>query len=250
MLEISNITVRFGGVTAVDNVSFKLVRGEFLGLIGPNGAGKTTLMRAITGSVKPDKGTVKLEGKAITKQPTHVRIREGIGLSQQIVHPFKSMTILENVVFAAGFHKTKHPAFSIFKLSRTSEKERALKILKNLEIDHIANSLPGNLPLGFLKRLELARAMALNPNILLLDEPLAGLNQGEARHLSDKLVELNRNGQTILIIEHNLGEVIRICNRLFVIDNGKEIGQGAPLDVMNDPVVRTAYIGKGKHAVS
>lgn len=250
MLEINNITVRFGGVTAVDNISFKLRKGEMLGLIGPNGAGKTTLMRTITGAVKPDKGSIKLEDKVITQQPTHIRIREGIGLSQQIVHPFKSMTILENVVFAAGYNKTKHPVSSIFKFSRSKEKTRAMEILHDLEIDHVANDLPGNLPLGFLKRLELARALALNPGILLLDEPLAGLNQKEAKHLADKLIELNKAGQTILIIEHNLGEVIRICDRLFVIDNGKEIGQGEPMDVMNDPVVRTAYIGKGKHAVS
>jgi len=250
MLQVSNVTVVFGGVTAVSDVSFNVRHGEVMGLIGPNGAGKTTLMRVITGNITPTQGTVALESTPLNGMPPYKRIRLGIGLSQQIVHPFNSMSILENVAFAAGRRKTKNPMMSVFRHSRVSEKQQAMKILQLLEIDHIAEENPENLPLGHLKRLEVARAMALEPKILLLDEPLAGLNQREARQLADILIELNRMGHTILLIEHNLGEVIRICNRLVVIDNGIKIGQGDPRRVMENPAVRQAYLGEEQHAAS
>ena len=248
MLQVNNVTVVFGGVTAVKDVTFNVENSEIMGLIGPNGAGKTTLMRVITGTVKPLTGTVSLENTSIDKKPPHERIRAGIGLSQQIVHPFHSMTVLENVAFVAGHGKTQNPVMSIFKCSREEERQKGMKILQRLGLSEVAGAKPGNLPLGYLKRLEVARALALAPKIMLLDEPLAGLNQLEARQLADKLLELNRLGQTILIIEHNLGEVIRICNRLIVIDNGIKIGMGDPREVMDDPVVRSAYLGEGHHA--
>lgn len=248
MLQVNNVTVVFGGVTAVKDVSFNVRSGEIMGLIGPNGAGKTTLMRVITGTVKPVTGSVSLENSSMDNKPSHERIRSGIGLSQQIVHPFHSMTVLENVAFVAGHGKTKNPVMSIFSCSREKENQKAAKILQRLGLSEVTGALPGNLPLGHLKRLEVARALALEPKILLLDEPLAGLNQLEARQLADKLLELNHSGQTILIIEHNLGEVIRICNQLIVIDNGVKIGMGDPREVMDDPVVRTAYLGEGHHA--
>jgi branched-chain amino acid transport system ATP-binding protein len=250
MLQVTDVTVIFGGITAVKDVSFHVRGGEILGLIGPNGAGKTTLIRAITGNVTISRGRISLESIPLNHMPAHRRIRLGIGLSQQIVHPFNSMSILENVAFVAGRKKTENPMMSVFRLSRIKEKQKAIKILELLGIDHIAGEMHENLPLGYLKRLEVARALALEPKILLLDEPLAGLNQKEARRLADKLVELNRIGYTILLIEHNLGEVIRICNRLVVIDNGIMIGHGEPRSVMENPGVRKAYLGEDHHAVS
>lgn len=250
MLQVKNVTVVFGGVTALENVDFTVRDGEILGLIGPNGAGKTTLMRVITGTVTPARGSVTLEGIPLDRKPAHERIRSGIGLSQQIVHPFHSMTVLQNVAFVAGHNKTENPILSILRCSRDTEEKKALEILQLLGIDDAAGAKPANLPLGYLKRLEVARALALGARILLLDEPLAGLNQLEARKLADKLQELNRIGQTILIIEHNLREVIRICDRLIVIDNGIKIGQGDPREVMDNPVVRNAYLGEGHHAGS
>lgn len=250
MLQVNNIKVVFGGLTAVDDVSFNVNAGEVMGLIGPNGAGKTTLMRVITGTVTPERGNVVLEGIPLKGKPTHQRIRSGIGLSQQIVHPFRSMTILENVAFVAGYGKTKNPVMSVFKYSREKEKQKAMEILQLLGIEEVADTKPNNLPLGYLKSLEIARALALEPKIMLLDEPLAGLNQIEARKLADKFLELNDLGQTILLIEHNLGEVIRVCNRLVVIDNGIRVGLGDPREVMDDPVVRSAYLGEGHHAES
>ena len=244
MLQLNQITVKFGGVKAVDNVSFSLEDGDFLGLIGPNGAGKTTLLKVITGAVMQESGTVILNNEDITKKPSHIRIRAGIGLSQQIVKPFKSMTVIDNVAFTAGFNKTHNPFTSLFKVNRTPEKEEAELLLKKVGIYEVADSDPENLPLGFLKRLEVARALALKPKLLLLDEPLAGLNQQEAKQLSDMLIDLNKAGQTIILIEHNLSEVVRICPRLVVVDNGKKIGEGPPQKVLEDPMVRTAYLGE------
>jgi len=250
MLQVNNITVIFGGVTALKGVDFNVKCGEIMGLIGPNGAGKTTLMRVITGTVIPVSGTVTLENINLDGKPPYLRIRSGIGLSQQIVHPFRSLSVLENVAFVAGHGKTKNPLMSIFRYSRDREKQKAMKILQLLGIDKVAEAKPGNLPLGYLKRLEVARALALEPKILLLDEPLAGLNQFEAKQMADKLLELNHLGQTILLIEHNLSEVIRICNRLVVVDNGTRIGLGNPREVMDDPIVRSAYLGGSHHAAS
>ncbi len=249
MLRVDNITVLFGGVTALKDISLHTDSGDFMGLIGPNGAGKTTLMRAITGTVKPAEGSVYLQEKCLDHLACHDRIRSGIGLSQQIVHPFTSMTVLENVVLVAGYERTKNPVRSIFSRTRKEEEEKAFELLKLLNIDKIAGEKPTNLPLGYLKRLEVARALALDPAILLLDEPLAGLNQTEARQLADQLEELNGLGQTILLIEHNLGEVIRICKTLAVIDNGILISIGQPESVMNEPKVRKAYLGEEHHAL-
>ncbi len=250
MLQVDDISVIFGGVTAVEKISFAVKRGEMLGLIGPNGAGKTTLMRVITGTLTPFRGTVHLETKSLGKKPPFQRVRLGIGMSQQIVHPFRSMTVLDNVTLVAGYAKTQIPLLSIFKYSRKKEMHQARAILQLLGIEDVAEALPTNLPLGYLKRLEVGRALALEPKILLLDEPLAGLNQLEARKFADKLVELNRLGQTILLIEHNLSEVVRICNRLIVIDNGTKIGEGAPHKVMADVAVRKAYLGEGHNAAA
>jgi branched-chain amino acid transport system ATP-binding protein len=245
MLQLDQVTVDFGGLRAVDHVSFKLDQGELLGLIGPNGAGKTTLMKSITGQVTPAEGSIQLFDELLGKKPTHIRIRMGIGLSQQIVSPFHSMTVLDNVAFAAGKHKTANPLTSLFKTSRQTENKKAIKILTSLGLGDVLHAEPSNLPLGYLKRVELARALALKPKLLLLDEPLAGLNQTEATKLADILKALNqKQGQTIILIEHNLSEVIRICDRLVVIDNGIMIEEGEPRTVMNDPVVRAAYLGK------
>ncbi len=244
MLTLNNITVDFGGVKAVNDVSFSFQDQELLGLIGPNGAGKTTLMKVITGTVKPTTGSVILDNLTLNGKPPYLRIREGIGISQQIVRPFKSMTVLENVTLAAGHTKTDQVLFSLFKKNRSVESQDALNLLKMVGIEDVADAKPENLPLGYIKRLELARALALKPKLLLLDEPLAGLNQTEAERLSDTLLKLNQKGQNIILIEHNLTEVVRICQRLVVIDNGQKIGEGEPKTVMNDPVVRTAYLGR------
>lgn len=247
ILEVAGVSVTFGGVTAVDGVSFAVEDGELLGLIGPNGAGKTTVMRSITGIVTPDAGRIALAGRSLVGLPTHRRVRLGLGLSQQLVRPFRELSIIENVAFAAGYRKTRGPVSAIVTLSRSAERERGRELLELVGIADRADAMPGEVPLGVLKRLEVARALALDPKVLLLDEPLAGLNSVEAATLADTVVDLNRRGTTIVMIEHNLGEVMRVCRHLVVLDNGRKIGDGAPEAVMSDPDVRAAYLG-ARHA--
>jgi len=245
VLDVQGISINFGGVQALQDVSFDVAKGELLGLIGPNGAGKTTAMRSITGVVTPQQGSVTLDGRNLTGKSVSQRVRLGLGLSQQIVKPFKSMTVAQNVALAAGTAKTRNPLHALFIRDRSAEMQQARHLLDLLGIGHVADAQPGELPLGFLKRLELARALALEPHVLLLDEPLAGLNQTEAAQLADTIATLNQQGLTTVLIEHNLGEVMRICSRLVVLDNGRNLKSGAPKSVMADADVRAAYLGEG-----
>jgi len=245
VLDVKNVSVSFGGVQALQNVTFSVNHGELLGLIGPNGAGKTTAMRSVSGIVTPDHGEITLDGKALIGRSINQRVRLGLGMSQQIVKPFRTMTVRENVALAAGAKKTASPFKALFTHNREIETVRADELLELLDIQDVANDNPSELPLGYLKRLEVARALALNPHILLLDEPLAGLNHKEANKLADKIRNLNQTGITIVLIEHNLAEVMRICSRLVVLDNGRNLKDGDPKEVMADPAVRSAYLGEG-----
>jgi branched-chain amino acid transport system ATP-binding protein len=244
VLEVTDITVRFGGVTAVSGASFDIKPGDLLGFIGPNGAGKTTLMRVITGIVKPDSGHVKLEGQDLSSYSINQRINCGLALAQQIVQPLKEMNLLDNVALACGTAKTKSTLKSMFYHDRSVEQQRARELLEMVGLKEACNAMPSTLPLGYLKRMEVARALALEPKLLLLDEPLAGLNQNEAKGLADLIQSLNQNGQTILLIEHNLREVMRICPLLYVQDNGRPIAYGPAKEVMQISEVRNAYLGK------
>ncbi|MBE0624251.1 MAG: ABC transporter ATP-binding protein [Burkholderiales bacterium] len=250
LLSVGAITVRFDGVTAISGASFEVKQGELLGLIGPNGAGKTTMLRVITGVVRQSSGTVLLEGRPLDGLPTHLRIRRGLALSQQIVRPFRDMSVIDNVALAAGADKTTSPVKALFRTGRERELKIGHQLLSRLGIERQANESPQIQPMGILKRLELARALALEPRLLLLDEPLAGLNSKEARLLADTITEINRSGTTIILIEHNLGEVLRVCSRLVVLDNGVKIADGEPEAVMNDATVRAAYLGTGAAAQS
>ena len=243
LLSIDNVTVRFGGLTAIDGVSFNVQAGELLGLIGPNGAGKTTMLRSMTGVVRISDGNVALDGESLNGLPVHKRIRRGLSLSQQLVKPLRAMSVLDNVALAAGSAKTASPLRALVNVSRDEELTAAREALERVGIAHVADQAPAIQPLGILKRLEMARALALQPRVLLLDEPLAGLNSREAHALADTIAEVNRQGVTIVLIEHNLGEVMRICSRLVVLDNGRKIAEGAPRAVMDDPAVRAAYLG-------
>jgi branched-chain amino acid transport system ATP-binding protein len=243
LLRVSDVTVRFGGLVAIDTVSFDVHQGELLGLIGPNGAGKTTMLRAITGVARAAEGRVELDGQRIDGLPIDRRILRGLSLSQQLVKPFRDISVIDNVALAAGKAKTASPLKSLLHVSRDEELATARQMLERVGIAQRADERPATQPLGVLKRLEMARALALQPRLLLLDEPLAGLNSKEARALADTIADINRQGVTIVLIEHNLGEVMRICQRLVVLDNGRKIADGEPRAVMNDPVVRAAYLG-------
>jgi len=244
LLEVREVSVRFDGVRALETVSFAIGEGELVGLIGPNGAGKTTCLRAITGALRPNGGRVLLDGRDLSGLPPHARVRLGLGLSQQLVRPFRSMTLAENVMLAAGLARTARPLLALLQNDRGPERARALELLRRVGIEDAAAARPATLPLGVLKRLEVARALALGPRLLLLDEPLAGLNSAEARALADTIAALNADGLTVVLIEHNLGEVLRSCRRLVVLDNGVKIAEGAPQDVMADRAVRAAYLGE------
>lgn len=243
LLSVDRVSVRFGGLTAVDDVSFDVQEGDLLGLIGPNGAGKTTMMRAVIGVVQPTEGGVSLDGEPLNGLPIHKRIQRGMSLSQQLVKPLRDITIAENVAMAAATAKTINPVRAFLNVSAEREMAVALAELERVGIANLASQSPATQPLGVLKRLELARALALKPRLLLLDEPLAGLNSQEANALAATIAQINQQGLTIVLIEHNLGEVMRICKRLVVLDNGKKIGDGEPRKVMADPAVRAAYLG-------
>jgi len=242
LLSVNHVTVRFGGLTAIDDVSFEVKPGELLGLIGPNGAGKTTMMRAIVGVVRPSQGSVMLEDLALNSLSIDARIRAGLALSQQLVKPFREINVQDNVAFAAGSRKTRTPTAALCHVNRQAERAQAFEALGRVGIVGYAQQSPKTQPLGVLKRLEMARALALKPK-LLLDEPLAGLNSKEASALAQTIADINRQGMTIILIEHNLSEIMRICQRLVVLDNGRKIAEGLPRDAMNDPGVRLAYLG-------
>jgi len=246
VLEVIKVSVHFGGVVAVEGASLTIETGELIGFIGPNGAGKTTLMRVITGMVKPQDGEVLLDGENLARLPIDARIRKGLALAQQIVQPFRQMSLIDNVALACGAAKTANALASMLKRDRSQERTRAAELLALVGLDDVAEALPDTVPLGYLKRLEVARAMALNPRLLLLDEPLAGLSQPEARGLADLIASLNTAGQAILLIEHNLREVMRICPRLYVQDNGRPLAFGDTAEVMQNKAVRAAYLG-GAH---
>ena len=245
LLEGRSLSIAFGGVHAVQNISLEVAQGDLVGLIGPNGAGKTTLLRLLTGLARPDSGRVLFEGRDITRLPIHVRVKLGLALTHQIVRPFRDMTLAENVTIAA---RSLAPWAAFTKIRIEDERRRALGLLERLGIADAADKPARSVPLGYLKRLEVARSLALEPRLLLLDEPLAGLNYAEAARLADVVVELNATGITIVLVEHNLGEVTRIARRLLVMHNGALLAEGEPRAVMARPDVRDAYLGAATHA--
>jgi branched-chain amino acid transport system ATP-binding protein len=244
-LRLERVALHFGGVLAVNDVSLEISTGEFVGLIGPNGAGKTTLVRIVAGMLRPDRGRVFLGEDDVTNLPTQKRVRLGLALTHQIVRPFREMTALDNVVLAAGYRSTSSPFQALSNVSRRVETERAVQILARVGLAGAERKLAGALPLGQLKRLEVARALALDPKIILLDEPLAGLNHAEASKQIDAILQVHASGVTIALVEHNLEEVLRVCRRLVVLNNGGIIADGPPGGVMADPAVREAYVGGG-----
>lgn len=243
ILDVKNATVQFGGLIAVDNASLTIQKGQLIGFIGPNGAGKTTLMRVITGIVTPKSGSVHLAGRDLGGLAINQRIRAGLALAQQIVQPLRAMTLLENVALACGAAKTLNPFSAMRSFDRSPERDRAMTLLARVGLEKAANSEPSKLPFGYLKRLEVARALALNPKLLLLDEPLAGLNQSEASALADLIATLNADGLTILLIEHNLREVMRICPQVYVQEQGRSLAFGDAKEVMSRADVIKAYLG-------
>jgi branched-chain amino acid transport system ATP-binding protein len=243
LARIDDLHISFGGVAAANGVSFTVEQGEFLAVIGPNGAGKTTALRMVAGILKPDSGRVFLGDRDVTSLAAHARVRLGLGFTHQIVRPFYSFTTIENVMLAAGHHQTGNPWRAITSRSRVAARTRAHEILARVGLAEQAEKSPRALPLGQRKRLEVARAIALDPKLLLLDEPLAGLSSAEATTMADLVRTLPGEGITVLLVEHNLGEVLRVADRLVVLDAGKVLAEGVPAEVMKRADVRQAYTG-------
>lgn len=243
LLEGEALAISFGGVRAVDGVSLAVAQGELVGLIGPNGAGKTTLLRLLTGVFMPEAGRVRFAGRDITRMPIHRRAQLGFALTHQIVRPFREMTLLENVMVAAALEITVRPWRALASVDARAARDRAMQLLEALGIADAAGKPARSVPLGYLKRMQVARALALRPKLLMLDEPLAGLNYTEAARFADLIVELNAGGITVVLVEHNLGEVTRIAQRLLVLHNGSILAEGEPRAVMARQDVRDAYLG-------
>ena len=243
LLRIENVTMRFGGVVAVEDVSLDVNEGELLGFIGPNGAGKTTLMRIVTGVLRPQRGRVTFLGEDVTRWPVDRRVRSGLALAQQIVRPLESLSLMDNVALAAGAHRMVSPLATLLRTNRETERATARELLEFVGLPGAGPAMPGELPLGDLKRLEVARALALEPRLLLLDEPLAGLNQAEARAMADLIASLANSRRGVILIEHNIREVARICPRIYVQDNGRRLIDGPVGQVMASPELRRAYLG-------
>lgn len=243
LCEIHDLRIRFGGVAAADGLSFEVKQGEFLAVIGPNGAGKTTALKMVAGVLRPDSGRVVFDGQDVTALPTHARVRQGLCFTHQIVRPFYGFSTVENVMLAAGHAHTVSPWRALFARARGPARERAAAILERIGLGGVLDRSPRALPLGQRKRLEVARAIALEPKLILLDEPLAGLSSAEAATLADLVRTLPQQGITVVLVEHNLGEVLRVADRLVVLDAGKVLAEGVPAEVMAREDVRRAYTG-------
>ena len=250
MLECKNLGIQFGGLKAVDNFNLNIEKGMLYGLIGPNGAGKTTVFNLLTGVYKPSGGTIRLNGNLINgKTPTQIN-NLGIARTFQNIRLFSNMSVLDNVKVALH-EKVKYPLItSMTHMFGFSKKEKemddlAMEILEVFSLGEKRDILSGNLPYGDQRKLEIARALATSPSLLLLDEPAAGMNPNETEELMDTIRKIrDMYDMTILLIEHDMKLVAGICEKLSVLNFGTELASGTPSEVLNNPEVITAYLGE------
>jgi branched-chain amino acid transport system ATP-binding protein len=248
LLAVENVSLAFGGVRAIDAVSFEIQSGSVHSIIGPNGAGKTTLLNMIAGIYLPDSGCIRLSGRDLTGEPPHRFAAAGIGRTFQNLQVFFNMTALENVM--TGRH-LREPCSLLAAMLRTPAlgraegkcREVAARLLELVGLDEYQNARADSMPYGALKRLEIARALAAEPLLLLLDEPAAGLNQTEAHEIVALIKRLAADGTTVILVEHNMRLVMEVSDHVLVLDFGKKLAEGTPAQIAGNPHVIEAYLG-------
>jgi len=248
VLNIENLTMRFGGVTAVDDLSLEVNQNEIVALIGPNGAGKTTAFNCITGVYEPTEGTVSFLGKKIEKGTTPDRITKlGIARTFQNIRLFKSMTVFDNVLVAKHMRMKQNVFTSALRISHAEEKrarEETAALLEEQGLLHLKDEISSNLPYGLQRHLEIARALATDPQLILLDEPAAGMNPQETIELADFIQQIrDKYNLTVFIIEHHMDLIMQISDRIYVLDFGKLIAKGTPREIQSNQRVIDAYLG-------
>lgn len=253
MLTLDQATIRFGGLTAVDHVSFTVEKGQIFGLIGPNGAGKTTLFNLISGVYKPTSGSISFQGKEISGLEPFRITQAGIARTYQNINLFSNLTVLENVMIGRHIKSKSGLTAAILRTSAQKKEEKAIRetcmdLLKFMGLEQKADLMAKNLSYGEQRRLEIARAMASEPQLLLLDEPAAGMNSTEKVELTEMIRRIRDTGITILLVEHDMKLVMRVTDRIAVLNFGKMIALDTPEAVQNNPDVIAAYLGGGINA--